>query len=172
MPEFVEFAARHGVRAVQVRAVQVRPLVAAGRVVGTARLSEDDQQRLWLMAQRLALAYAGEVAGHVDLAPAAALVADAGAWDGLMGVGARLSDRVNPLVVTPEGEMKPFTFDFPPGFDLGPIEGLGSGLAKDRLAAVAAVTERASRLPEGQAGFVDWFAYLRDVARGEVPQPA
>lgn len=169
VPEFIEFAASHGVRA-----VQLRPLVAAGRAGGTGCLGDGDQRRLWLMAQTLALAYAGEVAVHVDLAPAAALMADAAAWDGLLTPrpGARLSDMVNPLVITPEGGMKPFTFDFPPGFDLGPVEGLAGGITQDRLAALRAVTGQALGLLAGQGGFVDWFAHLRDVARGAVPHPA
>lgn len=167
VPEFVEFAAGKGVRA-----VQLRPLVAAGRAVGgadTGCLSPDEERRLWLMAQTLALAYAGEVAVHVDLAPAPALLADAGAWAGLLDAapGASLSDQVNPLVITPEGRLKPFTFDFPVAFDLGGIEDLDRGIAKDRLAALAKVTGQALSGLAGGRGFVDWFARLRDVAAGE-----
>ena len=171
VPEFVEFAAGLGVRA-----VQLRPLVAAGRAVGgadAACLNEGEQRRLWLMAQTLGLAYEGEVAVHVDLAPAAALVADAGAWAGLLAAttGSSLSDQVNPLVITPEGLMKPFTYDFPPAFDLGPIEVLETGVAGATLRALAAVTQDALVRLDGQEGFIDWFAHVRDVAKEGMVQP-
>lgn len=74
----------------------------------------------------------------------------------------------NPLVITPEGELRPFTFDFRPGFDLGPIDGLAGGIAPDGPAAVATVTGCSLGLLAGQAGFEAWFGWARDVARGEV----
>lgn len=168
VPEFVELAASKGVRA-----VQLRPLVSAGRAVSgadSACLSAADERRLWLMAETLKRAYEGELALHVDLAPAEALLADADAWSGLLSKAsdAKLSDQINPLVITPEGVLKPFTFDFPAEFDLGRIESLATGIDHRRVAALADVTDRAFKGLAQSTRFVDWFAYLRDVANGEV----
>ncbi len=172
VPEFIEFCAELGVRA-----VQLRPLVMAGRATEAATgqaLSEADAARLWLMAQTLQLAWAGEVAVHVDLAPAEALAADAGAWAlALQGKpDQRLSDAVNPLVITPEGRLRPWTYDFPEEFDLGLLQDLAparriwitGGLP--RLRKLLARTLHAAGLEEG---FLDWFAFQRDQARRRVP---
>ena len=168
VPEFIEICADLGVRA-----VQLRPLVMAGRAPVEAAglaLSEADAARLWLMAQTLQLAWEGEVAVHVDLAPAEALAADAAAWTLALDGGAeqRLSDAVNPLVITPEGRLRPWTYDFPEEFDLGLLQDLAparrvwitGGLP--RLRRLLARTLHAAGLEEG---FLDWFAFQRDEAR-------
>jgi Fe-coproporphyrin III synthase len=167
VPEFIEICAGLGVRA-----VQLRPLVMAGRAVSDVAgqgLSAADAARLWLMAQTLRLAWEGEVAVHVDLAPAEAIAADRGAWDPALagGAGQRLSDAVNPLVVTPEGRLRPFTYDFPEHFDLGRLQDLAperrvwvsNGLP--RLRRLLARSLHAAALEDG---FLDWFAFLRDQA--------
>ena len=172
VPEFIEVCAELGVRA-----VQLRPLVMAGRAPEAAAdqaLSEADAARLWLMAQTLQLAWEGEVAVHVDLAPAEALAADRCAWTLALDGGAeqRLSDAVNPLVITPEGRLRPWTYDFPEEFDLGLLQDLAparrvwisGGLP--RLRRLLARTLQAAGLEEG---FLDWFAFQRDQARRPVP---
>ena len=168
VPEFIEICAGLGVRA-----VQLRPLVMAGRApeaVADQALSEADTARLWLMAQTLQLGWEGEVAVHVDLAPAEALAADAGAWSLALegGPDQRLSDAVNPLVITPEGRLRPWTYDFPEEFDLGHLQDLAptrrvwisGGLP--RLRTLLARTLHAAGLEDG---FLDWFAFQRDEAR-------
>jgi MoaA/NifB/PqqE/SkfB family radical SAM enzyme len=168
VPEFIEMCAELGVRA-----VQLRPLVMAGRAPEAAAhlaLSEADAARLWLLAQTLQLAWEGEVAVHVDLAPAEALAADRCAWDLALAGGAeqRLSDAVNPLVITPEGRLRPWTYDFPEEFDLGLLQDLAparrvwisGGLP--RLRKLLARTLHAAGLEDG---FLDWFAFQRDQAR-------
>ena len=155
------------------RAVQLRPLVMAGRAREAAQglaLTEADTARLWLMAQTLDLAWEGEVAVHVDLAPAEALAADRCAWDLALTGGAdqRLSDAVNPLVITPDGRLRPWTYDFPEEFDLGALQDLApsrrvwiaGGLP--RLRKLLARTLHAAGLEDG---FLDWFAFQRDQAR-------
>lgn len=172
VPEFIEFCAELGVRA-----VQLRPLVMAGRATEAAAdqaLTEADAARLWLMVQTLQLAWEGAVAVHVDLAPAEALAADAGAWAlALHGKpDQRLSDAVNPLVITPEGRLRPWTYDFPEEFDLGLLQDLAparrvwisGGLP--RLRKLLARTLHAAGLEDG---FLDWFAFQRDQARRRVP---
>lgn len=172
VPEFIELCAAMGVRA-----VQLRPLVMAGRApeaVADQALSEADTARLWLMAQTLQLAWEGEVAVHVDLAPAEALAADTCAWTLALEGGAeqRLSDAVNPLVITPEGRLRPWTYDFPEEFDLGLLQDLAparrvwiaGGLP--RLRHLLAQTLHAAGREEG---FLDWFAFQRDQARRPVP---
>ncbi|WP_333815815.1 radical SAM protein [Tabrizicola sp.] len=168
VPEFIELCADLGVRA-----VQLRPLVMAGRAPEEAAeqaLSAADAARLWLMAQTLQLAWEGEVAVHVDLAPAEALAADRCAWNLALdgSVDQRLSDAVNPLVITPEGRLRPWTYDFPEEFDLGALQDLSparrvwiaGGLP--RLRRLLARTLQAAGLEEG---FLDWFAFQRDQAR-------
>lgn len=172
VPEFIELCADLGVRA-----VQLRPLVMAGRAtvaMADKGLTEADTARLWLMAQTLQLAWEGEVAVHVDLAPAEALAADASAWTlALEGSSdQRLSDAVNPLVITPEGRLRPWTYDFPEEFDLGLLQDLvparrawiAGGLP--RLRKLLARTLHAAGLEDG---FLDWFAFQRDQARRRVP---
>ncbi|MBN8630847.1 MAG: radical SAM protein [Rhodobacterales bacterium] len=172
VPDFIELCAGLGVRA-----VQLRPLVMAGRAREEAAglaLSEADTARLWLMAQTLQLAWEGEVAVHVDLAPAEALAADARAWDLALTGGAdqRLSDVVNPLVVTPEGRLRPWTYDFPEEFDLGQLRDLAPArrvwiaLGLPRLRRLLARTLQAAAREEG---FLDWFAFQRDTA-SQCPQ--
>jgi MoaA/NifB/PqqE/SkfB family radical SAM enzyme len=168
VPEFLETCADLGVRA-----VQLRPLVMAGRApdaVADLALTEADRARLWLMAETLKLAWEGEVAVHADLAPAEALAADAGAWDQAVTGGSdqRLSDAVNPLVVTPEGKLRPYTYDFPEDYDLGRLADLAPdrrvwiACGLPRLRSLLARTLHAVGLEDG---FVDWFAFQRDQAR-------
>jgi Fe-coproporphyrin III synthase len=171
VPEFIELCASHGVRA-----VQLRPLVMAGRAreeASALALSEADTARLWLMAQTLQLAWDGEISVHVDLAPAEALAADACAWDLTLtgGPEQRLSDAVNPLVITPDGRLRPWTYDFPEEFDLGQLQDLAPArriwisLGLPRLRRLLAQSLQAAALEEG---FLDWFAFQRDQARRPV----
>lgn len=168
VPDFVEICAGLGVRV-----IQLRPLVIAGRASDEALdlgLDEADRARLWLMAQTLQLAWEGEVAVHVDLAPAEAIAADRCAWDLALegGRDQRLSDAVNPLVITPDGRLKPFTYDFPEEFDLGRLQDLAPARriwisqCLPRLRHLLARSLQAAALEED---FLDWFAFLRDQGR-------
>jgi Fe-coproporphyrin III synthase len=182
VPDFVELCAGLGVGA-----VQLRPLVMAGRAPEDAAdlaLQPADAARLWLMAQTLSLAWEGEVSVHVDLAPAEALAADRGAWDGALagGAGQRLGDVVNPLVITPEGRLRPFTYDFPARYDLGQLGDLAPSTRARLDAQLPALRHLLARTLHAAAleeGFLDWFAFQRDIARGgadisamaSVPEP-
>jgi Fe-coproporphyrin III synthase len=165
VPAFVEMVAEIGVKA-----VQLRPLVKAGRAITNYAgpvLDEDEVKRLWVMGQVLAQAYDGEVAVHTDLAHSMQIVADRGAWHGLVsGWAQSLSDRVNPLVITPEGWLRPFTFDFPSHYDLGHIGDLAdAGWIEARTEPVRKLVTKALEHLEQVDGFIDWFAFLRDQAR-------
>ena len=168
VPEFVETCAGLGVRA-----VQLRPLVMAGRATADATdlaLGPADAARLWLMGQTLALAWEGEMAIHTDLAPAEALAADRGAWDLALsgGTGQKLSEVVNPLVITPEGILRPFTYDFPAWHDLGKLSDLQPGRRERmdaRLPVLRYLLSRTLYAAGLEDGFVDWFAFQRDQAR-------
>jgi hypothetical protein len=168
VPDFVELCVGLGVRA-----VQLRPLVMAGRAPQDASdlaLSQPDTARLWLLGQTLALAWEGEVAIHTDLAPAEALAADRGAWDLALqgGPGQRLSDAVNPLVITPEGRLRPFTYDFPAEHDLGMLSDLGADrrfALEQRLPNLRQLLSRTLHAAGLEEGFLDWFAFQRDQAR-------
>lgn len=169
VPEFIELCA-----SLDVTSVQLRPLVLAGRAVSDAAdmaLGPADLGRLWLMGQTLSLAYEDELSVHTDLAPAQALAADRAAWDCAQTVGGLLSDAVNPLVITPQGVLRPFTYNFPEQFDLGHLAdltpenspGLRAGLP--RIARLLAKTLDAVATEDG---FIDWFAYQRDHAASEL----
>ena len=165
VPDFIEMCAEMGVES-----VQLRPLVLAGRAVQDAAdvaLSPADLARLWVMGQTLALAYKGELLVHTDLAPAQALAADRGAYEGAMAGTGLLSDVVNPLVITPQGVLRPFTYDFPAAFDLGHL----SDLTPARMATLHARLPRVAHLLRitldavtDEDGFIDWFVYQRDRA--------
>lgn len=176
IPDFVEIALEHGVRA-----VQLRPLVLAGRARSECEsisLSRADIERLYLIGESLSQAYAGEIAIHTDLAPVAAISAQRDAYATALGDAPwhnRLADLVNPLVITPTGALKPFTFDFPDAFDLGTLmqldrEGTGGIKAGSFLRFRDLLTQIFAGLGSDEA-FIDWFAHCRDKAE-EMPDPS
>ncbi|MEO0363756.1 MAG: radical SAM protein, partial [Pseudomonadota bacterium] len=171
-PEFVEIAASKGVRA-----VQLRPLVLAGRArtdYADPALSQADMARLWLMTEALSEAYRGRLAVHADLAHASGVAADRRAWASAIAGGERpLSDLVNPLVITPEGRLRPFTYDFPSRYDLGRVEaltGCGRGPLLRATPGLSAMLEAAFDDVARRDEFVDWFAFCRDFAADFRPQ--
>lgn len=172
VPDFVELAAQLGVRA-----VQLRPLVMAGRAREKCEplaLNQADLARLFLIGGSLASAYAGEIAVHTDLAPAALLATQRAAYAGLLDgapVETPLADMINPLVITPAGALKPFTFDFPEAFDLGRIEALatvGSCTLRRNLAPFRKTVEQSFAALAERGDLIDWFAFCRDVAEESV----
>lgn len=167
IPAFVDAAAAMGVRA-----VQLRPLVMAGRATSDyadVALNKADRHRLWLIGETLASAYAGEIAVHTDLAPARDIAANREAFAALLdGCAPRLSELANPLVITPQGQMLPYTYDFPQAFSLGQV----GDLAQGRTDAIARTAPRLKALLgqvfdeiDRQDDFIDWFAFARDTAR-------
>ncbi|WP_309664945.1 radical SAM protein [Tabrizicola sp.] len=170
VPDFIELCATLGVRA-----VQLRPLVMAGRARSDATdlaLSAEEEARLWMLGQTLALAYDGEVLVHTDLAPAEALSADRDAWSLALNGGPdqRLSDVVNPLLITPKGVLKPFTYDFPSEHDLGRLSDLvpdSRHKVRSRLPGLRSLVARTLHSVALQDGFIDWFAFQRDQALTE-----
>ena len=168
VPDFVDLCISYGVRA-----VQLRPLVMAGRApeeAGDLALSAAEEARLWMLGQTLSVAYEGEILVHTDLAPAEALAADRGAWDLALsgGPAQRLSDAVNPIVITPDGRLRPFTYDFPARHDLGMLGDLapaGRAGLQSRLPGLRHLLARTLDSAALQDGFLDWFAFQRDTAR-------
>jgi MoaA/NifB/PqqE/SkfB family radical SAM enzyme len=167
LPAFLELAASLGVRG-----VQLRPLVMTGRAAeeytGPA-LGPADMIRLWLTAGALAMAWDGVLAVHCDAAPAEAVRADRMAWRAaLTGTGRVLSDEINPLVITPEGRLRPYTFDFPARHDLGTIEGFLAApeAARRRMTMLRPVLARAVEDLADETGVIDWFAWV--TARAQV----
>ncbi|MGB3245335.1 MAG: radical SAM protein [Sulfitobacter sp.] len=168
IPEFVEIAADLGARA-----VQLRPLVMAGRAsddYADYALNKADRHRLWLIGQALGAAYDGEIAIHTDLAHADDIYANRDAFAAVLnGCAPQLSDLVNPLVITPQGQMLPYTYDFPKEYALGHI----SDIADRNTAGIKAAAPKLRRLLHSvfddirtQDDFIDWFAHTRDFARG------
>lgn len=166
-PEFVEMAAGLGVRA-----VQLRPLVMAGRAAldyAEPALSVADINRVWLMGEALSAGYRGELFVHTDLAHSQVISADRSAWDNaLNNRSGILSDLVNPLVITPNGTLRPFTYDFPQTYDLGHIEMLAAGrmgLIKRRLPEIRTLLADILDDVATRSEFIDWFAHCRDYGR-------
>jgi hypothetical protein len=168
IPDFIELCA-----SLSVSAVVLRPLFGAGcarREAASLPLGQSGLTSLWRTAQTLELAWRGEVAVQVDLAPAAVLAGDGRFWDLALkgGEEQRLCDVVNPLVITPDEVLRPYTNDFPEEFDLGRLQDLSPerrvwitcGLP--RLRKLLVRTLHAAALEDG---FVDWFAFQRDQAR-------
>ncbi len=167
IPAFVDQAA-----AIGVRAVQLRPLVMAGRATSDytdVALNAADRHRLWLIGETLASAYAGEIAVHTDLAPARDIAANRDAFDAvLQGCAPTLSDLANPLVITPQGKMLPYTYDFPQDFSLGHVSDLAKGRTDDIIATAPRLKALLGQVfddIERQDDFIDWFAFARDTAR-------
>jgi hypothetical protein len=79
------------------------------------------------------------------------------------------------LVITPEGRLRPWTYDFPEAFDLGLLQDLAPdrrvwiGLGLPRLRRHLAQSLQAAALEDG---FLDWFAFQRDQARPLARVPA
>lgn len=173
VPDFVELVASLGVRA-----VQLRPLVMAGRAIdkcGDAALSAADLSRLFLIGAGLADAWLGEVAVHTDLAPASALAEQRHAYAALLDGGRRgctLAELVNPLVITPDGAVKPFTYDFPAPYDLGTVEALvqrGPRALTGNVLALRHLIRGVFDDLAGRGDLVDWFAHCRDEAQARAP---
>ncbi len=169
LPAFLELMAP-----LAVKGVQLRPLVMTGRATeeytGPA-LSPTDMIRLWLTARALAMAWDGEIAIHCDAAPAEAVRADRMAWRAaLTGTGQVLSDEINPLVITPEGRLRPYTFDFPASRDLGTVEGFLASPhgARRRMAGLRPWLAGAFEDLAEETGVIDWFAWATARAQGRV----
>lgn len=175
VPEFIELCA-----ALDVRLVQLRPLVRAGGAVEAASglaLTDADCAQLWQTAQGLAQDWDGALTVQVDLTPAAGLATDAAAW-GMTeqrSLDHRLSDAVNPLAITPEGRLRPWMHDFPEEFDLGHLQDLDPArriwisLGLPRLRRLLARSLQAAALEDG---VLDWSGFRRDLVRPPVKPSA
>lgn len=168
IPEFVERMAELGARA-----VQLRPLVMAGRApedYADVALNMADRHRLWLLGQTLSRAYEGEIAVHTDLAHADDIVENREAFAAVLdGCAPSLSDLVNPLVITPQGRMLPYTYDFPDAYGLGHVADIAKGNPAGILATAPKLKGLLHQVFDDIAqedDFIDWFAYARDTARG------
>jgi MoaA/NifB/PqqE/SkfB family radical SAM enzyme len=170
LPAFLEMVAPLGVRG-----VQLRPLVMTGRAAAEytgPALGPADMIRVWLTAGALAMAWEGDLAVHCDAAPAEAVRADRMAWRAaLTGTGTVLSDEVNPLVITPDGRLRPYTFDFPANHDLGTVESfLASPVpARRRMAGLRPFLAHAFEDLADETGVIDWFAWVTARAHARIP---
>lgn len=167
IPEFVEITGNLGARA-----VQLRPLVMAGRATqdySEHALNKADLHRLWLIGQALSAGYDGEIAIHTDVAHATDIYANRDAFASVLnGCAPRLSDLVNPLVITPQGQMLPYTYDFPEAYTLGQISDIADRKTAGVMAAAPKLRDLLLSVFEDiktQDDFIDWFAHARDFAR-------
>jgi MoaA/NifB/PqqE/SkfB family radical SAM enzyme len=165
--EFAELVHEHAVRA-----LQLRPLVMAGRAdqeCGALALSEADRQRLFLIGASLRAAYADTMAVHTDLAHSQAIADSRDAYAALLDDGHRdapLAELVNPLVILPDGRLMPYTYDFPSSHQLGTLADLAprglETIRRERVGRLRALVQQAFASLDGRDEFVDWFAYCRD----------
>jgi len=169
IPEFVDLALEHGARA-----VQLRPLVMAGRArdeCASFALTSADLDRLFLIGESLREAFRSQIAINTDLAYSQAIAASRDSYEATLNADARdslLADLINPLVVTPDGTLKPFTYDFPQYYDLGSLDGLNETeivrLKSDYLPHFRKLVEAVFCEIKNREEFIDWFAFCRDMA--------
>lgn len=167
--EFAELVHGHAVRA-----LQLRPLVMAGRAdqeCGALALSDADRRRLFLIGASLREGYADTMAVHTDLAHSQAIAESRDAYAALLDDGngdAPLAELVNPLVILPDGRLMPYTYDFPASHQLGTLDDLAprglEKLRRERIGRLRELVERAFSSLAERDDFVDWFAYCRDSA--------
>jgi pyruvate-formate lyase-activating enzyme len=160
--------------ALGVRRLQVRPMALAGRaktMTGAAAFTAADRARLYLVVLALQQELGEQATLHCDLAPVQSLWAQRGAYSNLLssphqldskgGVGNRLADLVNPLVITDSGVLRPIAFDFDPAFDVGSIETISSaslsGFKRDGVRSLQGLIGGALAALKDGAGVVDWF---------------
>ncbi|WP_162520778.1 radical SAM protein [Pseudaquabacterium pictum] len=179
LPELAEHLVARGARA-----LQVRPVAAAGRaqqLESNRFCSPVDLQRLYLVMLALQQELAPDVLVQCDLAPAQRLWQQREAYAALLARCAdgdaprRLSDLVNPLVVTETGRLKPIAYDFDSRHDIGSLADAGDAL----LAAYTAhglpalrdlVGSALASLQRQPSPLVDWFDLLaRRSAAGRIP---
>lgn len=181
LPELPDLA--HQLAGLGARALQVRPVAAAGRAKALQDQliqSDIDALRLYLVVAALAQELAPGVRVHGDLAPAQALWRQREAYAGLLARCQRpgtdraaLSDLVNPLVVTETGQMKPVAYDMHPSLGIGHLARLHDAAWMRRYAAsgVSALQRLVGTslvALEDDPGVVDWFDGL---ARASHRQP-
>lgn len=162
------------------RALQVRPVAPAGRARSLADASfctPVDLQRLYLVMLALQQELAPQVLVQCDVAPAQQLWQQRAAYAGLLaacqtGPGSpggnlprRLSDLVNPLVVTETGRLRPIAYDFAPRHDIGQLAQAGDALlatwAAQGLPALRDLVGAAlAGLLQQTTPMVDWFDLL------------
>jgi len=179
LPELAEHLVRQGARA-----MQVRPVAAAGRarsLAGSQFCTPVDLQRLYLVMLALQQELAPQVLVHCDLAPARRLWEERAAYAGLLAQCAagdaprRLSDLVNPLVVTESGQLKPIAYDVDARLDIGHIADAadaGDALLADYMAQGLPVLRdlvggALAALLQQPMPLVDWFDLL---ARRSTPK--
>jgi hypothetical protein len=167
LPDLVDHVVALGARA-----VQLRPVAAAGRartLGDDAFHTSTDRARLYMVALALAEEVPDGVRVHTDLAPAQGLWAQRGAYGGLLAgdctAGGRpaipLADLVNPIVITDARRLKPIAYDFAPRFDVAAIDGLTGDTVgrykQDGLPAFETLVGRALGSLRERNEVVDWF---------------
>lgn len=162
-------------------AIQVRPVARAGRArtLGEHTFFGDmDRLRLHLVMLALQDEIEG-VALHCDLAPASGLWAQRDAYTGLLGCEAglahadrRLSDLVNPLVITDTGALKPIAFDFDARYDIASVDGLTPARLRaykaERLGPLQELVGGALAGLADRPGMVDWFDHCARLSGQDV----
>ena len=168
IPQVSELAIAHGVAL-----LQLRPLVLTGRArahMAQDALGESDVNRLFLITLALRQELGDKLAIHLDLVHGTAVAAHRDQYDVLFNAtdpgAAPLSDLVNPLVITADGNVRPLTYGFDGRFDLGvAAEISAASLANYKGAGIAALRRHMIAAFDRAAGenrLIDWFAYCAD----------
>ncbi|MBI2187726.1 MAG: radical SAM protein [Acidobacteria bacterium] len=154
------------------RALQIRPVARAGRAreLGEATFYRPaDLARLYLVSLALEQELPN-VRVHCDVVPTETLwqhreayASLLGACDGLPIHERRLSDLVNPLVVTDTGVLKPISYDFNRRFDIASLEELSSDgvrrYKKHGALEFQTLVGRTVASLQNRGDFIDWFDY-------------
>lgn len=158
------------------RALQVRPVALAGRartLTGFSNFMAADHARLFLVVSALREELGDDARIHCDLVPARHLWQQRDAYGALLAscsieaardsVHYRLSDLINPLVITETGVLKPIAYDFNPAFDVMSIDRFSraavEGYKESKFLDFQMLVGRALASLETNNGFVDWFDY-------------
>jgi sulfatase maturation enzyme AslB (radical SAM superfamily) len=157
------------------RLLHLHPLVATGRAATTCLdklLSDSDKERLFLTASILDTGVPDEPRVQVDLVAAESL-AEAGCARATSLAAEdrapRLSDLVNPLIITEQGNLVPFAYGLNPIYRIASLqEDLEQALTRyraerqwqlDRLLATAF-----DRVAQSSCAFVEWYEHLVNVS--------
>lgn len=152
--------------------LQLHPFAAVGRGLERAEvmaLGRGDRARTFVLAELLGAHSPLRV--QCDLAPGRALATHDTAYRALLdGSGQSLSDMINPLVITDDGTMLPWSFNTNRSLALGTLDGDPAAwwhAAQRGGHHLRAVVRRALATASTRADeFLDWFALVVSASHG------
>ncbi len=181
LPWLADFAHAKGAALLQLHPLD--PTGRGGEIETEFGLDEEARARLFLLGRLFEDRLPDSIAVQVDLHPRAALCAQARDYRLLEPVhaaglapGTKLSEVVNPLVITERGEAVPFVYGLASDFTLALTGGDWRRDLEDfrRRGAVRLrrfLGTRFAELERSEVRFVDWYAHLARAAGEEAAGP-